>query len=177
MTSLINYSLNSRPNFDEIKRALLYDHKSLNVSAYINFNVWNCTKKCLVFPRFSLMEIWIVVFSNIANFLPSTRSAWATVTQAHSEAPQKKSVYAQLNNWGRTRRFFDTILYVKTDICRYIRTLMIVKQSPLFKFGIKLFISRVENRKVPIFRERRWGNLAEKLNLLSPLFRLHVKRA
>ena len=42
---------------------------------------------------------------------------------------------------------------------------------PFFsKFGLKLFISRVEVGQVPIFVERSWGSLVEKLSLLSPLY-------
>ena len=38
----------------------------------------------------------------------------------------------------------------------------------IFLFDLKIFISRVEVRKLPIFVGGRWGSLAEKLSLLSP---------
>ena len=38
------------------------------------------------------------------------------------EAPRKKPVYARLDSLGRTRLFWGTILDIKIDIGRYIRT-------------------------------------------------------
>ena len=122
MVTLMKYSLNSRPNFERKKlplhkKFLTKDNTVLSlVLTYLPIEIlmykivpkkgWSSPKFC----RWKLIRCVFIIMRMIRPLHGLPVAAWAAIPQAHARRTvghlEKKNIYAQLDNWGRTTAFF-----------------------------------------------------------------------